>query len=301
MNEPTFSVLICTYNRPEMLRMALAALIERTDEKPDQVVVVNGGDARSDAIMEAYCHHPAIEVKLTKTENINLATSRNIGLAHCTGDIVAMTDDDAEVFPDWVSQMKRAHAQHPEAGAVGGAVLGAESHASFLSRLADVVTFPSSLHVSVVRTLPGVNISYKKNVLDKIGQQDVNLFRGEDVDYNWRVKELGFDILYDPSIKVKHHHRPSLCKFWHQNYMYGRAYYRVRKKWPEMYCVYPHQIKTAKDLLKLGYFFVAIIYEPITFALRMPGLVDNVFALPVLFINQIAWKFGMLQQAIIDR
>jgi glycosyltransferase involved in cell wall biosynthesis len=39
----------------------------------------------------------------------NLAASRNVGLPHYTGDIVAMTDDDAEVFPDWVAQMKRAH------------------------------------------------------------------------------------------------------------------------------------------------------------------------------------------------
>ena len=62
--------------------------------------------------------------KLIKTANRNLAASRNVGLPHCTGDIIAMTDDDAKVFPDWVTAMKRAHRAHPEAGAVGGPVLG---------------------------------------------------------------------------------------------------------------------------------------------------------------------------------
>jgi glycosyltransferase involved in cell wall biosynthesis len=35
------SVLICTYNRHELLQQALQVLIEDTEEKPDQVVVVN--------------------------------------------------------------------------------------------------------------------------------------------------------------------------------------------------------------------------------------------------------------------
>jgi glycosyltransferase involved in cell wall biosynthesis len=110
----TLTVLVCTYNRPEMLARCLAALIERTEEKPGEIVVANGGDARADAVVEHSLQSSVgsgqcIEIKLVKTANKNLAASRNVGLPHCTGDIIAMTDDDAEVFPDWVTQMKRAH------------------------------------------------------------------------------------------------------------------------------------------------------------------------------------------------
>src|SRR5215831_6914138 len=120
----TFSVLICTYNRHEILGVALNALINKTVEKPDQVIVVNGGAERTDQVVQQFTGLHNIELKLIKTPNKNLATSRNVGLPHCTGDIVAMTDDDAEVFPDWVTQIKRAHQDHPVAGAVGGPVLG---------------------------------------------------------------------------------------------------------------------------------------------------------------------------------
>ena len=121
-----FSVLICTFNRHEMLARALAALIERTDEKPDQVVVVNGGDEQADRVVSQFAgRQGTTSVELVKTVNKNLAASRNAGLPHCTGDIIAMTDDDAEVFPDWAGQMKRLHAEHPEAGAIGGPVIGA--------------------------------------------------------------------------------------------------------------------------------------------------------------------------------
>src|SRR5271157_1280318 len=149
----TFSVLICTYNRPDMLAKSLNALINRTVEKPNQVVVVNGGDERSDSIVQTYMDKPGIAVQLVKTVNRNLAVSRNVGLPHCTGEIVAMTDDDAEVFPDWVTQVKRVHAEHPEAGGVGGAVLGADSDKSLLSRIADVVTFSSPPQPAYVRTI----------------------------------------------------------------------------------------------------------------------------------------------------
>ena len=88
-------------------------------------MVVNGGDERADKIVEQIRQKVegnghSIEIKLIKTVNKNLAASRNVGLPHCTGDLVAMTDDDAEVYPDWVTQMKHVHAEHPEAGAVGG-------------------------------------------------------------------------------------------------------------------------------------------------------------------------------------
>lgn len=297
----TFSVLICTYNRPHMLEMALDALLNRTFQKPDQVVIVNGGDERSDRIVEDYQKRTNIEVKLVKTVNKNLAASRNVGLPHCLGDIIAWTDDDAEVFPDWVTQMKRLHTEHPEAGGVGGAVLGAESDKSLLSRIADVAAFPSSPQPRYVRTIAGVNVSYKREVVQAVGSQDETLFRGEDVDFNWRVKRLGYEIYYWPEIKVIHHHRAALGQLIHQFYMYGRSYYLVRRKWPEMYCVYPHRIRRANDLFRLIYFMGSTVFDPFASALKLPTWVDRILALPVEYVLHMAWKSGMVVQRLEKR
>jgi len=293
-----FSVLICTYNRPDLLQISLPVLIDKTIEKPDQVVIVNGGDDRSDSIVEAYKNRQGIQVDLIKTVNVNLATSRNIGLAHCKGDIVAMTDDDAEVFPDWVTQMKRVHAEHPEAGAVGGAVIGANSGTSLLSRIADISVFPSPEVPGYVRTLPGVNVSYKREALERVGLQDETLFRGEDVDFNWRIKKQGYEIYYDPEVKVIHHHRPTIKGTMNQFYMYGRAYYLVRKKWPEMYSVYPIKSKSKKDVLKLIYFFVSSVFEPMKNVTKLSLISDKILSLPLLFTFHLSWKFGIVTQSL---
>lgn len=292
----SFSVLICTYNRHELLGQALRALIEHTETKPDQVVIVNGGDERADGVVSHYQNCPEVEVTLIRTINRNLAASRNVGLPYCKGEIVAMTDDDAEVYPDWVSQIKRIHAEHPEAGAVGGAIIGAQSETNFISRVSDVVTFASPDQPGYVRTLPGVNVAYKRAALEKIGLQDESLFRGEDVDFNWRLKQAGYEVYYHPDIKVLHQHRPTVRKFLHQHYMYGRAYYLVRRKWPEMYCIYPHHFRRARDYLKALNAVAAILYEPLLAARHLPRWSDKIRALPLLIANQLAWKGGMVYQ-----
>lgn len=292
-----FSVLICTYNRPDLLAQALAALLDRTSEPPDQVVVVNGGDERSDAVVRGFMGRAGVEVKLIKTVNKNLAASRNVGLPHCTGALVAMTDDDAEVFPDWVTQMKAQHAAHPEAGVIGGAVISAPGGSPLINQLADAVTFPLPAAAGYVRhNLPGVNVSYKRALLDQVGLQDETLFRGEDVDFNWRIKQVGAQIYFHPAIKVLHHHRPTLRQFWRQHYMYGRAYYLVRRKWQTMYSVYPRHLRSVRDVLKAGYFVLAVFIQPAAVARKLPKGRDKLLAYPILVVNHALWKYGMIVQ-----
>lgn len=297
------SVLICTYNRPAMLGRCLTALLVESREKPTRVVIVNGGDERADAIAAEYQSPRAdlsTEVILIKTANKNLAASRNVGLPHCTGDLIAMTDDDAEVFPNWIEEIKRLHQAHPEAGVIGGAVIGAGAD-SLVSRVSDQVTFPNFPTGRTVRSVPGVNVSYKRQVIEQVGLQDETLFRGEDVDYNWRAQKLGWTVRYEPSLKVLHHHRPTLRGLVHQHYMYGRAYYLVRRKWQEMYCVYPHSVRSGKDALKAANFVAAAFYEPFQYAGRMSGWGSKLASLPILFANQVAWRGGMVRQGLASR
>jgi len=295
------SVLICTYNRPDMLAKCLDALICRTLEKPDEIIIVNGGDERTDELVSSFQKQVTggIEIKLVKTVNKNLAASRNVGLPHCSGDIIAMTDDDAEVFPDWVAQMKRLHAEHPEAGAVGGAVIGADAE-SRLSRIADTITFPFWVTPRYARTLPGVNISYKRIVVEQLGLQDETLFRGEDVDYNWRVKNLGYEIYYDPDVRVLHHHRTTWHELLRQQYMYGRAYYLVRSKWQHMYSIYPHSLRNGRDIVKAMNFALAPFYLPLLAAHTLEDKGDRLLAVSLLFAAEIVWRAGMIRQRVMS-
>jgi GT2 family glycosyltransferase len=293
----SLSVLICTYNRPELLTKALEALTRHTEEKPDQIVVVNGGDERSSRVVEYFMTtNKEVEIKLVRTVNKNAASSRNAGLPHCRGDVIATTDDDAQVFPNWVTLMKQAHKDHPEAGAVGGPVIGTPTD-SLVAKAADLITFPAWREPQYVRTLPTVNISYKREIVNAVGRMDEALFCGEDVDYNWRTQKLGYKIYFDPAIRVYHQHRPTLKSLLNQHYMYGRAYYLVRRKWLDMYCVYPHQIRRMKDGMRAINFIAALFYEPFKTTQQVSSLKTRLGLIPVLFLTELAWKSGMVEQA----
>lgn len=302
--EMTVSVLICTYQRPELLSRNLEALVIGSEEKPDQIIVVNGGDERSDRVVEDFVtkgRQRLIQVKLVKTVNKCLAVSRNVGLAHCDGDIVAMTDDDAQVYPDWIKKIKYLHQIHPQAGAIGGAVIGEKTN-SLASRISDRITFPQPDQATLVRNLPGVNVSYKRSVIDNVGLQDeqFSLSCGEDVDYNWRVKLSGYDVRFDPTIVVTHYHRDTVRGLWRQLHNYGRSYYLVRSKWKDMYCVYPHGVRSLKDIAKALNFVAAVFYLPVLEARKMERVTDKVLAVPVLIMLECAWRGGMIRQRILS-
>ena len=91
---------------------------------------------------------------------------------------------------------------------------------------------------------------FKRDVIEQVREYDENLFRGEDVDYNWRAIEKGWKVLYIPEIKVYHVHRPNWKGLFLQHYMYGRAHFLVRTKWPSMYSHYPRTINSFYSLLK---------------------------------------------------
>jgi GT2 family glycosyltransferase len=291
----TISVLICTAGRPGLLERAIESLLAGT-RLPDQLVLVNGG---GDEANEVVGRHAASfpEVVLLQYQNQNLAVSRNLGLPECRGDIVAMTDDDAVVSPTWLEALARVHMEEPRAGAVGGPAYGSPD-GGFLSRIADQVVFPSFPARRTVRTLPGVNIAYKRQAILAVGRFDESLFRGEDVDFNWRAIRHGYDIVYDPAIEVRHEHRSTVMGLLRQQWMYGRAYVLVRRKWRDMYCVYPYSLRSVRDWAKLAYCAAAVLLHPLAAATRMRNPVEAVAAYPLLVAHHLTWKTGMLAQMI---
>ena len=102
-----------------------------------------------------------------ETKNKNLSVSRNVGLPHCNGEIIMQTDDDARPFPNWIEQMAAFHKKYKNVGVIGGAVVDG-SRSSFLSQVADASTFPKYQSIQFVRSVPGVNSSYKKEAIKKL-------------------------------------------------------------------------------------------------------------------------------------
>lgn len=83
--------------------------------------------------------------------------------------------------------------------------------------------------------------------------------------------------------------------------MYGRAYYLVRRKWKEMYCVYPHGLRIWHDWRKLTFFLFSMPYVALLLSRQMPNRRDAVRAFPLLVLTQVVWKAGMVAQMLKEK
>ena len=119
------SILICTYNRGNLIEATLKALISQHTKQPYEIIIVNGGGKNNcQQILEKWkTKFPNLKIFITK--NINLSASRNIGLRECTGNLILQTDDDARPFPNWIERIVEAHKLYPDVGVIGGDVIDA--------------------------------------------------------------------------------------------------------------------------------------------------------------------------------
>ncbi len=96
MSRRSFSVVIVTYNRANLLSAELASL--RRQRHPQfEIIVVNGPS--SDHTEEVLAEYRDL-IKIERCPEANTAMARNIGVAASAGEIIAFLDDDATAEPN---------------------------------------------------------------------------------------------------------------------------------------------------------------------------------------------------------
>ena len=103
------SVVTTIYDRPEHLRLLLAALAEQT-RPPDEVVVADDGSGAATVAAMARllpaCGIPAKVVRQEK-DGYRLAAARNLAIRAATGDYLLFLDCDVAPLPDAVAAHER--------------------------------------------------------------------------------------------------------------------------------------------------------------------------------------------------
>jgi GT2 family glycosyltransferase len=116
----SISVIICTRDRPVYLRECLMSL-ERLSDRPDEILVVDNG-SRTSETREVVREFPSVRYVFEPRPGLDVA--RNSGLRHSFGQIIAFTDDDVVVHPDWIKGLRQGFAE-PSVWVVTGPALPA--------------------------------------------------------------------------------------------------------------------------------------------------------------------------------
>lgn len=114
------SVVICTFDRPQLLRDALESL---TLDDPGQagwevLLVDNGGRKQTRAVAEEFLGR--LPLRVIREERVGKSRALNAAISNATGELLLLADDDVEVRSGWRKSFADAATRHPEAGWFGG-------------------------------------------------------------------------------------------------------------------------------------------------------------------------------------
>ena len=111
---PSFSVIVPTYQRREMVCAALRSICEmRYDGDAEIVVVIDGStDGTAQALRKIRCRYP---LQMIEQPNRGLAAARNRGAAEARNEILLFLDDDMICEPDLLEQHARMYREGADA------------------------------------------------------------------------------------------------------------------------------------------------------------------------------------------
>jgi glycosyltransferase involved in cell wall biosynthesis len=100
MSDPSFSIIVPTFRRPDALRETLSALL-RLDYDPDRyeiIVVDDGDDASAERVLASFGDR-RVPVRLERQQRLGAARARNRGARSAGGEFLLFCDDDMVLSP----------------------------------------------------------------------------------------------------------------------------------------------------------------------------------------------------------
>jgi len=226
---PSVTVAICTKDRPEELRRCLASCAAIRDQVEETLVVDNGsGTDETRRVAEA------AGVRCVREERRGLSAARNRAIDEARGEVIAFTDDDCEVAPEWIAALRQPF-RDPRVGCVTGRTIVPESASAAQRTIGrnsggarGEVPFriePGAADRLFDRAIAGIgaNMSFRRDLLrDTGGFPEELLTSGDDVYMFNAVLRAGFSIEYAPAAVVAHHHRETIGQHARRTFRYGR-------------------------------------------------------------------------------
>ena len=234
-----FSVVVCTYNRAELLADALRSLCHQTLDRSlyEIIVVDNNSTDNTRAVVERFIHYNNIRYYSETRQGLSHARDRGWQVAR--GEYVSYVDDDCKVPAQWLAVAKEIIEQISP-GVFGGPYFAfyiTSKPPWFQDRYASCVKGKEA-HPLEQEYLSGANIFFRRSLLQdfdgfnpNLGMSGRKMAYGEETNLQMRIRETTDELIYyDPKLYVYHLVSPEKMTLrWiiHHFFVAGRYSYLV--------------------------------------------------------------------------
>lgn len=218
--KPRVSIVICTYNRADLLQITLDSLPALAAIDMAEILIVdNNSTDHTREISESFALRQAgvMRVHYVFEPTQGLSAARNRGIQEAKGDIIAYLDDDAVPCLGWIRTIVDTFDHRHDVYAIGGMIRpkfeserpawlikSLELPYTIVDRGEDVHEYPMSKHPF------GANMAIRKSFHETylfptdLGRKGTLLLSGEE---SWIFEQMQQErktILYHPSMVVDH-------------------------------------------------------------------------------------------------
>jgi glycosyltransferase involved in cell wall biosynthesis len=238
------SLVLCTYNRSAVLSQALESIAASrfpSSVEWEVLVVDNNSRDQTRQVVDEFCKRFPGRFRYLLERQQGLSFARNAGIREARGEIIAFTDDDVTVDPDWLCKLTAAFEDGEWAGA-GGRIRPQQSFSPPRWLLAEgprqitgtLVLFDLGEQSRKLDRPPfGANMAFRRFAFEKYGnfRTDLghcgdDLIGNEETEFCRRLMRGGENLRYEPAAIVYHPVTPERLtrKYFLQWYFaYGRA------------------------------------------------------------------------------
>jgi GT2 family glycosyltransferase len=231
MSKSKLSIIIVNWKTPELLSQCIDSIVTDALQKEFDIYVVdNASDDNSVEIVSEY--YPFVHL-IINDDNVGFAKACNQVIPLTDSDYILLLNPDTIVTNNAISRLVAYLDNNPKAAAVGPKILNPDGslqlacrrsfpdpkaaffRLTYLSRL-----FPNNASLArynltdkdpnselSVDALSGSCMMVRTAAIEQVGLLDEDIFMfGEDIDWCWRLKQLGWKIVYRPDAVVYHYH-----------------------------------------------------------------------------------------------
>ena len=279
------SVLIATKNRTEKLLDCIESILRSSYESYEIIVMDQSSDLKTQKALKSFNKK---NLKFYKLNFTNKSLALNKGIDKCKGEIIAFTDDDCIVSPNWLSQIDLSFKKFDDIVGVFGNVR------PFKRKLGIKFICPGTVnrHKLKIVSKPckhweclgfGNNMAFRKNLFNS----DRNMFKtwlgpgsvgeaAEDAELALSALNDGKKLLFDPRVLVYHDRflNPKEYEVLYNSYMRGQVACYIYLALKGITC--------AKDVVKQDLLSTLkhkeFMYQTDLFLARMAGLAIGIIS-----------------------
>ncbi len=217
------SVVILNWNGKEFIRRCIDSVLAQDYPNVEVVVVDNASrDGSREIVRNEY---PGV-VLVENEANLGFGGGNNVGIRHARGDYVVMLNNDTELDPSCLSELKRALDKDERYGASASKIL--LRFEDDMVDAAGIVVFPDGLSIGRGRLEKGSLFNdetevfwasdcccmYRRRMLEDIKildeYYDEDFFAyADETDVGWRAQMRGWRCVYAPKAVIYHMHSAS--------------------------------------------------------------------------------------------